>query len=220
MKFGGIDVMKKISTYGITYIEPLDGNCEWYWGTDYIHGDLYEAEELYQDHHPVNCNRLIFVHYPDGRVVEPIKGKAGQYFGQPISYSGKIQILLADFPRSSLHIFQYDDTSKQVSETVSLPLETVKDCYNLLLRNSPLMLTRQGDDGRFQIIWPEKVGFDISETESFCMRENDRLYFCRWYEEPDHREEVVIRKYPSGEILEVIPGTWTEMPDGQIWILQ
>lgn len=212
--------MKKISTYGITYIEPLDGNCEWYWGTDYIHGDLYEAEELYQDHHPVNCNRLIFVHYPDGRVVEPIKGKAGQYFGQPISYSGKIQILLADFPRSSLHIFQYDDTSKQVSKTVSLPMEMVKDCYNLLLRNSPLMLTRQGDNGRFQIIWPEKVGFDISETESFCMRENDRLYFCRWYEEPDHREEVVIRKYPSGEILEVIPGTWTEMPDGQIWILQ
>lgn len=212
--------MKKISTYGITYIEPLDGNCEWYWGTDYIHGDLYEAEELYQDHHPVNCNRLIFVHYPDGRVVEPIKGKAGQYFGQPISYSGKIQILLANFPRSSLHIFQYDDTSKQVSKTVSLPMEMVKDCYNLLLRNSPLMLTRQGDNGRFQIIWPEKVGFDISETESFCMRENDRLYFCRWYEEPDHREEVVIRKYPSGEILEVIPGTWTEMPDGQIWILQ
>lgn len=220
LKFEGIDVMKKISAYGIAYIEPLDGNREWYWGTDYIHGDLYEAEELYRDHHPVNCNRLIFVHYPDGRVVEPIKGKAGQYFGQPISYGGKIQILLADFPRSSLHIFQYDDTSKQVSETVSLPLKTVEDCYNLLLRKSPLMLTRQTNDGRFQIIWPEKVGFDISETESFCMRESDRLYFCRWYEESDHQEEVVIRKYPSGEILEVVPGTWTEMPDGQIWVLQ
>ncbi len=212
--------MKKISANGITYIEPLDGSCEWYWGTDYTHGDLYEAEELYQAHHPVTCNQLVFVHYPNGRVVEPIKGKAGQYFGRPVSYSGKIQILLADFPKSLLQIFQYDDTLKQVSETVSLSLEMIENCYNLLLRQSPLMLTRQANDGKFQIIWPEKVEFDIGGTESFYKREGDKLYFCRWYEEPDYQEEVVIRKYPVGEILEIIPGAWTEMPDGQIWILQ
>ena len=219
-KFGGIHVMKKIAAYGITYIEPLDGSCEWYWGTDYTHGDLYEAEELYQDHHSVTCNHLIFVHYPDGRVIEPIKGTAGQYFGRPISYSGKIQILLADFPKSSLQIFQYDNTLKQVSETVSLSLGMIGNCYNLLFRTSPLMLTRQADDGRFQIIWPERIEFAISETESFCARESDKLYFCRWYEDPDYREEVVIRKYPTGEILEIVPGTWTKMPDGQVWILQ
>lgn len=212
--------MKKIAAYGITYIEPLDGSCEWYWGTDYTHGDLYEAEELYQDHHPVNCNQLVFVHYPDGCVVEPIKGKAGQYFGRPISYAGKIQILLADFPKSLLQILEYDDTLKQVSETVSLPLAMVEDCYNLLLRQSPLMLTRQANSGMFQIIWPEKVEFGIGEAESFCMRKSDKMYFCRWNEEPDYREEVVIRKYPAGEIIEIIPGSWTKMPDGQIWILQ
>ena len=89
--------MITIVTHGITYIEQLDGSCEWYWGTDYIHGDLYEAEEAYYGHYPVDCNRLVFVHYPDGRVVEPMKGKPGQYFGQPISYCGKAQILMADF---------------------------------------------------------------------------------------------------------------------------
>ena len=40
--------MKRIETQGITYIEPLVGCNEWYWGTDYIHGDLYEAEELFR----------------------------------------------------------------------------------------------------------------------------------------------------------------------------
>ena len=212
--------MKKIAAYGITYIEPLDGSCEWYWGTDYTNGDLYEAEELYQDHHPVTCNHLIFIHYPDGRVIEPIKGAAGQYLGRPISYEGKIQILLADFSRSLLQIFQYDDASNRVSETVSLPLDMIENCYNLLLRTSPLMLTRQGNDGTFQIIWPEKVEFNIGETESFFDRKGDKLYFCRWREDPDYREEVVIRKYPTGEILEIVPGSWTAMPDGQIWILQ
>lgn len=213
-------MMKRIATHGITYIEPLDGSCEWYWGNDYVKGDLYEAEELYRDHHPVTCNRLVFVHYPDGRVVEPIKGKEGQYFGQPISYDGKIQILLADFSKSSLHIFQYDDTENQVTQTVSLPLTVVENCYNLLLRQSPLMLTRQTEDGKFRIIWPEKVEFDIAGTESFFERKGDKLYFCRWYEEPDYREEIVIRKYPSGEVIEVIPGAWKEMPNGQIWVLQ
>lgn len=212
--------MIKIAVHGITYIEPLDGSSEWYWGTDYTHGDLYEAQELYQDHHPVTCNHLVFVHYPDGRVVEPVRGEAGQYFGRPISYDGKIQILLADFPQSSLRILQYDDVLKQLTEIVSLSLAEVKDCYNLLLRQSPLMLTRQGNDGKLQIIWPEKAEFDIDEKETFVYRKDDLLYFCRWSEEPEYQEEIVVRKYPDGEMTEVIPGSWTAMPDGQIWILQ
>lgn len=68
--------MKTIVTDGITYIEPLAGSQEWYWGSDYIHGDLYETEEVYHDHYPVKCNRLVFVHYPDDRIAEPVKGKA------------------------------------------------------------------------------------------------------------------------------------------------
>ena len=212
-------MLKVIETHGITSIEPLNGSCEWYWGNNYTHGDLYEAEELYRDHHPVNCNRLVFVHYPDGRVIEPMKGKAGQYFGRPISYKGKIQILLADFPESLLCVFQYDDTTNQVEQIASLPLTEVEDCYNLLLHQSPLMLTRQANDGRFQIIWPEKVEFSIDEAEHFIDRQGDDLYFCRWYDEPDYYEEVVIRKYPTGKVLDIVPGAWKDMPDGQIWVL-
>lgn len=134
--------MITIATHGITYIEPLEGSSEWYWGSDYTHGDLYEAEEVYYDHYPVNCNRLVFVHYPDGRVVEPMKGKMGQYFGRPISYCGKVQILLADFPESMLRIFQYDYIADKVAETAALPLTVVENCYNLMLKQYPLMLTR------------------------------------------------------------------------------
>lgn len=212
--------MITISTHGITYIEPLEGSCEWYWGTDYIHGDLYEAEELYQDHHPVNCNRLVFVHYPDGRVVEPVKGKTGQYFGRPISCCGKVQILMADFLQTTLGIFQYDYITDQVVKTTTLPLTTAGDCYNLMLKQYPLMLTRQAIDGEFQIIWPKKVEFAIGETETFVERKGEQLYFCRWYEDPDYREEIVVRNYPAGEIVKVIPGGLMVMPNGQIWNLQ
>lgn len=41
---------KTIETDGITYIEPVPGaTSEWYYGMDYEHGDLYEAEELFKD---------------------------------------------------------------------------------------------------------------------------------------------------------------------------
>ena len=56
--------MKTINTRGITYLEKLDGCEHWYWGTDYIHGDLYEAEELYNSKHEIKSNTLLYVSYP------------------------------------------------------------------------------------------------------------------------------------------------------------
>ena len=215
--------MQTIDTHGISNLLPLNGDSGWYWGSDYAQGDLYEAEELYRDHHPVTCNRLVFVHYPDGRVIEPIQGRAGQYFGRPIFHDGNIQILLTDFPRSLIQIVQYDDAAARVIPVAALPLAQVQDCYNLLLHSSPLMLTRQANDKTFQILWPEQVAFAIEETETFLARQGDRLYFCRWYELPDtqdYREETVVRHYPDGTVLDVIPGTWMELPDGQVWILR
>lgn len=212
--------MKKIDIHGISYMEPLNGSCEWYWGNDYLYGDLYEAEELFKENHSISCNRLIFVHYPDGSVIEPIEGKAGQYFGRPIFFDGKLQILLVDFSKSLIQIFEYDATEKQTTLSVSLPLTEVKDCYNLMLHSSPFMLTRQDNDGKLQIIWPEKAEISIGETESFVCREGDKMYFNRWSEESEYREEVIVRKYPTGEVLECIPGSLLEMPDGQRWILQ
>ena len=139
------------------------------------------------------------------------------------SYIFEGKILLTDFPRSLIQIVRYDDAAARVIPVAALPLAQVQDCYNLLLHSSPLMLTRQANDKTFQILWPEQVAFAIEETETFLARQGDRLYFCRWYELPDtqdYREETVVRHYPDGTVLDVIPGTWMELPDGQVWILR
>lgn len=212
--------MKRIETQGIAYIEPLDGNRgEWYWGTDYASGDLYEAEELFRDGHPVNQNKLIFVHYPDGRTIEPVAAREGQYFGRPIFYEGRIAILLVDLPAGQIRILQYDDALGQVSTLVDIPLSAVKDCYNLMLETSPLMLTRQGHDDKFQIIWPENITIPVAERESFLFRDDRKLYSATWQDEPEYREEIIVRNMDTGKIIERIPGTLKFMPDGQRWIL-
>ena len=89
--------MKKIPTDGITFLEPLSGAENLYFGTEIPHGDLYEAEELYRDGGSLTPGRLIFVKYPSGQVTEPVKAAPGQYFGNPVCCDGNVYALLADF---------------------------------------------------------------------------------------------------------------------------
>lgn len=210
---------KKINTQGITYIEPLVGCNEWYWGMDYTHGDLYEAEELFRDGHPVSRNKLLFVHDPDGTAVQPVAAQDGQYLGNPVYYDGRIAILMVDFPAGQIIVMQFDRALEHMIERTELPLSSVKDCYNLLLKTAPLMVTRQGSEDTFQIIWPEQVSFEIGERESFWVRREDKLYFSAWCEEPEYREEIIVRKLETGEIIDRFPGSNMTMPDGRLWVL-
>ena len=211
--------MKKLDTGGIGYLQPFEGTARWYWGMDVTCGDLYEAEELYRLSRPFRQNRLLLVSYPEGRLEEPVKAAEGQYFGRPAYYEGKIILLLADFREGALRLLAFDDERRSVSVLAEIDLSEVKDCYNLLLHTAPLMLSRQGGDGSFQILWPEKAEFAIAPSESFDFREGDRLYFARWYEDPDYREEVVVRRFPDGEIVDSFPGCIQTMPAGERWHL-
>lgn len=212
--------MKIIPTDGLCSMDQVKGSAEWYWCCDYASGDLYEAEELYRDGHPVKKNRLLFLHYPDGCTVEPIIAREGQYFGAPGFENGKLQILMVDFPEGKICVFQYDPASERVELRAELPRSEIKDCYNLMFEQAPLMLVRHGSEHLLQFLWPETAEFEIGNTETFYSREGDKLYFTRWFEDPDYREETVIRRWPTGEIVEVIPGTLMELPDGQRWVLQ
>lgn len=207
--------VKKVQTNGITYLEALTGSPDWYWGMDYTHGDLYEAQELYRDGHKIRRNRLILVRRESGEVIEPVKAKPGQYFGAPVFCEGHPVLLLVDFPAGEIRVLRYDGG---VMPVAALPLHAVPDCYNLMLHLSPLCLTRQTGD-TFQIVWPEQVSFSIAPQETFCFRADERLYFSKWFEDPDYREELVVRDL-TGVVLDQRPGTAQTMSDGQLWVLE
>lgn len=197
----------------------MEGTTKWYWGTDYIHGDLYEAEELFNNNHKIKSNTLLFVSYPDGKVIEPIKAQDGQYFGRPIYYNNNIIILIVDFNKQLIKLEHYDDITSEIVNIVSIPLSEVKDCYNLMLNTYPLMLTREGNENVFEIIYPNKIQFPIGNGESFYFRKDDHLYFSVWVEDEQYREEVIIRDINTGDIIEKKAGAITVMPDGQVWLL-
>lgn len=210
---------KQIHTGGINYIECLEGSDRWYWGSDYESGDLYEAEEMFRAGQTIHSNRVVFVSYPEGQVYEPLVAKEGQYLGRPAFEQGKVFCLLVDFMEQTIFIYKCTDDMKEAEVYVQLPLKVVKDCYNLMLVTSPLTLCRQGHENQFQVVWPEKGDFLIDDKESLVFRDNDKLIFSRWNEDSGYREEIVVRKYPTGELVENYEGTIVIMPNQQRWIL-
>ena len=197
-------------------LEPISGTGAWYQATDYVHGDLYEAEELYQDGHSIDCNSLYFIHFPDGTIYEPAPKKKGRYFGNTAYVDGNLAFLMVDFPEDRISVMEFDTVSGETQVLAELSRKDVKDCYNLMVHGSPLFLTRQANDGKFQIIWPWKAEFPIERTETFDFRDGDKLYFAAWYEDPDYREDVIVRSL-DGELMDRYPGTIYTMPNGERW---
>ena len=191
--------MKNIDIHGMTNMELIRGGiAEWYWATDYIHGDLYEAEELFRQGHLVRSNRLYLIHYPDGMIYEPVHSADGQYLGTPVYDGSSVVLLVVSFTESVIRIMRFLHQQVEVQEVARLPLS----------------LTRQPNDGTFEIIWPEHVRFAINDREALNFRDGDKLYFNVWYEDPDYREETVVRSLHDGTILERFPGDIRIMPNG------
>lgn len=212
-------MLRQIHTGGIYNLYPLEGSSQWYWGMDCTGGDLYEGEELFTDGHKVDRTRLIFIHQPDGKVVEPIPSKKGQYFGRPLFYENKIILLVADFPEKQLRILSYDPETEAISTLATLPRSITEDCYNLQLKLFPLMLVRQGQENTLEILWPVQKTYAMDLRESFRYRHGDELYFETWYEDPDYRDEIVIRDFYTGNVLKRLPGILMTTPGGDIWML-
>lgn len=209
--------MVTIDLQGMTNMELVRGGTdEWYWSTDYIHGDLYEAEELFRMGHPVQSNRLYLIHYPGGTVYEPVPAIVGQYLGYPVYDNGAVALLVVNFPEGIIRILRF--RPGELSEVAQIPLSAVKDCYNLMLHTEPLTLARHSDN-MFEIVWPERTAFSVGVRESFKFRNWDKLYFTEWFEDPDYREETVVRAM-GGTELERHSGDIHIMPNGDKWLLK
>ena len=208
--------MKMIDLNGITNMEPVRGGTdEWYWSTDYIHGDLYEAEELFHMGHPVQSNRLYLIHYPDGAVYEPVPAVTGQYLGCPVYDNGAVALLAVHFQEGIIRMLRF--RAGETQEVEQIPLSAVKNCYNLMLHTYPLSLTRQPGDNTFELVWPEQIRFPIEERETLNFRDGNKLYFTVWYEDPDYREETVVHSAQDGTVLDRYPGDIRIMPNGDRW---
>lgn len=210
--------IRKIPTDGIAYLRKLEGS-DLFYGIDHCGDDLYEAKELFEMDHRLDHNRLIFVTYPEGIVYEPLTAEKGGYFGDPVFDEGLIFILKVDFNKRKLIIYRSDLKFKEIMVHVQLDMEEDEDCYNLRLVRYPVTLIKTSKDNLFRILWPLKTEFEIDPHESFDHRIDEYLIFSMWFEDPDYREEAIIRRYPDGEKLWNHKGSIFTTDDGQEWLV-
>ena len=115
-------------TYGIHWIEPLEGSGQWF-GALITVAEIYtRRENLFKKGYSVEPNRLVFVHYPEGEVIEPVLAEPGQYFEKPIYDNGRFIMLLVDFPLAKINIIAYKPETKKISSLVTLPLAVAENC--------------------------------------------------------------------------------------------
>ena len=223
-RFEAIDevIMKEIITGGISYITrvPRDSN-EWYYGISREYGDLYEAEEIYRGGRALKGNEMCLIHYPDGEIYRPLTRETNVCLESPILLNESVYFLRIDFAKGSIRILRFDCRCHDTGLVAEIPLRTVKNCYNLRLHTAPLTLTRQGDEGVFEVIWPERSSFQMDPHESFFLRDGDRFYFNKWFEEGDgesyrYWEETVVHGL-DGTLIEEMDGDIQTMPNGELW---
>ena len=212
--------MKNINLGGITYIDEVEGSGgTWYYGKDEPSGDLYDAEETVKEGGMPIGDRLVLIRYPEGTVFPVGDRKEGVCYGEPVYDHGSVCILCVDHLEHNIVISAFDPDTAELREIAVIPLSDVRDCYNLTLLCTPLCLCRSGKDDLFEMIWPQKVSFVVSPHESLNLRLGDRVCFTEWFEDPEYREETVIRDLHTGEILERMDGDLRRMPDGSVWYI-
>ncbi|WAA08964.1 hypothetical protein [Fervidibacillus albus] len=208
----------KIEGISNGYPEEIEGTCEWYTAQEgVVFCDLYEAEEIFRKDGFFKGVNYHLIHYPDGKVHSPFQLRENVYVDKPIWNNGEFHFLVVHFDQHLIQITKYIPDERNVEVITELSLSEVEDCYNLKLETTPLTLGRSGNDGFYEIVWPEKKKIAIGETETVLFRDGDRLYLSEWEENPDYQEYVIVRDIHTGKILEKSKGYLRRLPNHVYW---
>lgn len=202
-----------------SYPEEIEGTNEWYSAKEEAVGfcDLFEAQEIFDRVGFFKGIAYHLIHYPDGKVHSPFQIQENVYVEKPIWNNGEFNFLVVDFQEKIIRITKYIPENEKLEIVTELSLAEVEDCYNLMLETTPLTLGRSGNDGFYEIVWPEKKKIAIGKTETVLFRDEDKLYLSEWYEDPEYHENVIVRDIQTGKIIEKSEGYLRRLPNNVYW---
>jgi hypothetical protein len=202
-----------------SYPEEIEGTNEWYSAKEEAveFCDLFEAQEIFDRVGFFKGIAYHLIHYPDGKVHSPFQIQENVYVEKPIWNNGEFNFLVVDFQEKIIRITKYIPENEKLEIVTELSLAEVEDCYNLMLETTPLTLGRSGNDGFYEIVWPEKKKIAIGKTETVLFRDEDKLYLSEWYEDPEYHENVIVRDIQTGKIIEKSEGYLRRLPNNVYW---
>lgn len=201
------------------YPEKVDETDSWYYGQLTPCSEAYEVPD-FKNNYP--GTRLYFIEYPSGKVFEPIKQKKNIFLERPVyeSKDNSFGIISYDFNKEVIQILVFKPECSSVKVIAEMPFSKIGDMINVRLVTSPFALVKhdiQGDAVDF--LWPKEMHIQFEENESLYFQNDGKLYMSKWIENPDYREEIIIRNAETGQIIERSLGYLRRMPNGSVWMM-
>ncbi len=201
------------------YPERFDETDSWYYGHWSPCAEAYEVP-AYNNQYP--GTRLYFFEYPSGRVFEPLKQQPNVFLSRPVyeQKDNSFGILRYDFNKEIIQVIVFKPESFGLEIVFEIPFSKVGDVNNIRLMTSPWTLMKYDinhDTVRF--LWPREAVYHLEPHETMYFQAAGKLYLSNWMEDPDYREEIIVRDAQSGQILERCPGYMRRMPDGSVWMM-
>lgn len=199
------------------YPERIDATDSWYYAQWTPCSEAYEVP-VYKNEYP--GTRLYFIEYPSGRVLEPVRQEKNVFLEKP-AYEYKdnsFGIIRYDFNEKIIEALIFEPDNSRVKVLTEIAFPKVGDMVNVRLITSPFALVKHGvQNDTVDFLWPKEMHIQFEENEGLYFQDDGKLYTSKWIEDPEYREEIIIREAETGEILERSPGYLRRMPDGSLW---
>lgn len=201
------------------YPENVKGTDSWYYGQL---TPCSEPSEVitYNGNYP--GTKLYLISYPSGEVFEPFPQEKDVFLEIPVyeRASDSFGILRYDFKNNIMQATQYFPNTGELQILAEFPISTLGDLINVRMIVSPFAVVKYDFiDETVDFLWPKKIRFSYEEHETLDFQFGDKFYCFKWIEDPNYREEVIVRDAKNGNILNRIPGYVRVMPNGEFWIM-
>jgi len=199
------------------YLEKVEETNSWYYAQWTPCSEAYEVPD-FKNNYP--GTRLYFIKYPSGEVFEPVKQEKNVFLERPVygQNEDSFGMIRYDFNNEVIQALLVKPECESVKVLTEVPFSKGGDMVNVRLITSPFALVKHDVHGdAVDFLWPEEMHLQLEENENLQFQEDGKLYTSKWIEEPDYREEIIIRSKENGSILERSPGYFRRMPDGSLW---
>lgn len=202
------------------YPERIDGTAEWFYCKE---PSFLDVEDLLKtsDNFIFEGNQLFLMNI-SGRIFEPIQQKHNVFLSQPIYNidDNALAIIKYDFSKGSIQIVKYDIQTDYCSVVGEVSLSKGGDLINVrILQNSYVLVKHEPIKDITSILYPFEKKIQLEENEGLFLINDNKLISRKWIEDPDYREEIIVRDFNTTEITERKNGYASIMPNGEIWML-
>lgn len=210
--------IKELKGYEKIYPEKIDGTSEWFYCN--LSGGV-DVEDILDFQNDYTGNRLYLIHI-SGKIFEPVKQEKNVYLSEPVYNvdDNAFAIVKFDFNKKIIQILRYDIETDHCSVVGEVPLSKGGDLINVgVLQNSYILVKHENLDDSAVFLYPVEKSLQLEEHEGLYLLNDNKLISFKWIEDPDYREEIIIRDYVTNEIIERKDGFNAIMPNGEFWLL-